>query len=61
MGIIENLGAVASSYMDEKERLESAEEKRKRTRSGHGFWPHEVLRDTLIFAFMACVLLSMHG
>ena len=57
MGIIENLGAVASSYMDEKERLESAEEKRKRTRSGHGFWPHEVLRDTLIFAFMACVLL----
>ena len=39
MGLIENLGAVASSYMDEKEKLESADEKRKRTRAGHGFWP----------------------
>ena len=57
MGLIENLGAVASSYMDEKEKLESADERRKRTRSGHGFWPHEALRDTLIFGFMACVLL----
>ena len=57
MGLIENLGAVASSYMDEKEKLESADERRKRTRAGHGFWPHEALRDTLIFGFMACVLL----
>ena len=57
MGLMENLGAVASSYMDEKEKLLTAEEKRKRTRAGHGFWPHEALRDTLIFAFMACVLL----
>ena len=51
MGLIENLGAVASSYMDEKERLETADEKRKRTRSGHGFWPHEVLRDTLTVSY----------
>ena len=57
MGIVENLGRVASSYMDEKERLQSTGEKRKRTRLGHGFWPHEVLRDVLIFAFMAAVLL----
>ena len=57
MGLIENLGAVASSYMDEKDKLQSVEEKRKRTRAGHGFWPHEALRDTLIFAFMFCVLL----
>ena len=57
MGLIENLGAVASSYMDEKENLQSADERRKRTRSGHGFWPHEALRDTLIFGFMTCVLL----
>ena len=57
MGLIENLGAVASSYMDEKDKLQSAEERRKRTRAGHGFWPHEALRDTLIFAFMFCVLL----
>ena len=57
MGLIENLGAVASSYMDEKDKLQSAEERRKRTRAGHGFWPHEALRDTLIFAFMLCVLL----
>jgi Fe-S oxidoreductase len=57
MGLIENLGAVASSYMDEKENLQTAEEKRVRTRAGHGFWPHEVLRDTLIFGFLAAVLL----
>ena len=57
MGLMENLGAVASTYMDEKEKLQTAEEKRKRTRSGHGFWPHEVLRDSLIFAFMLAVLL----
>ena len=57
MGIIENLGAVASAYMDEKEKLQSADERRVRTMEGHGFWPHEVLRDSLIFAFMAAVLL----
>ena len=57
MGIVENLGRVASSYMEEKEKLQTVGEKRKRTRMGHGFWPHEVLRDLLIFAFMAAVLL----
>ena len=41
--------------MDEK--LQTTGEKRKRTRLGHGFWPHEVLRDVLIFAFMGAVLL----
>ena len=57
LGLIENFGAVASSYMEQKEQLESAEQKRKRTREGHGFWPHEVLRDSLIFGFMICTLL----
>ena len=57
MGIVENLGRVASSYMEEKEKLQSVGEKRKRTRLGHGFWPHEVLSALLIFAFMAAVLL----
>jgi len=37
MGLMENLGAVASTYMEEKEKLQTAEERRKRTRSGHGF------------------------
>ena len=54
---MENLGRVATSYMDEKAKLQEAGEKRKRTRMGHGFWPHEVLRDTILFAFMAAVLL----
>ncbi|MBT4065929.1 MAG: 4Fe-4S dicluster domain-containing protein [Euryarchaeota archaeon] len=57
MGLIENLGAVASSYMDEKENLQTTDERRVRTMAGHGFWPHEVLRDTLIFGFLAAVLL----
>ncbi len=57
MGLIENFGAIASSYMEEKEKLQSADERRVRTMEGHGFWPHEVLRDSLIFAFMAAVLL----
>ncbi len=57
MGLIENLGRVASVYMDEKEKLQTVGEKRKRTRMGHGFWPHEVLRDAIIFASMLSVLL----
>lgn len=57
MGLMENLGRVADTYMSEKERLISADEKRERTRSGHGFWPHEVLRDSIIFAAMLTVLL----
>ena len=55
MGLIENLGRVASSYMEEKEQLQIAGEKRVRTRTGHGFWPQEVLRDSIIFAFMGAL------
>ena len=47
MGLIENLGRVASVYMDEKEKLQTVGDKRKRTRMGHGFWPHEALRDAI--------------
>ena len=57
MGLMENFGRVASSYMDEKEKLQSAEETRVRTMSGHGFWPHEALRDTIIFGAIMVVLL----
>ena len=34
MGIVENLGRVASSYMEEKEKLQTVGDKRKRTRLG---------------------------
>ena len=57
MGLMENFGRVASTYMDEKEKLQTTDEKRVRTMAGHGFWPHEALRDTIIFAFMGAVLL----
>ena len=56
MGLMENFGRVASTYMDEKEKLQTTDEKRVRTMAGHGFWPHEALRDTIIFAFMGAVL-----
>ena len=57
MGLIDNFGRVASLYMEEKQHLQEAEMKRKRTRTGHGFWPHEVLRDMILFSFMIAVLL----
>jgi len=57
MGVVENLGRVASSYMDEKENLLSSEQKRQRTMLGHAFWPHEVLRDGIIFLAIMAVLL----
>ena len=57
MGLIENLGRVASTYMDEKEKLLTVGERRHRTRMGHGFWPHEVLRDAILFSSMMAVLL----
>ena len=56
MGLIENFGRVADTYMTEKEKLQDISEKRVRTMLGHGFWPHEVLRDTIIFAAVLCVL-----
>ena len=57
MGMIENLGRVADTYIEEKNSLRSAEEIRKRTFTGHLFWPHEALRDTIIFMAMMAVLL----
>ena len=57
MGLIDNFGRVASLYMEEKQQLQEAEQKRTRTRTGHGFWPHEVLRDMILFSFMIAVLL----
>ena len=56
MGLMENFGRVASTYMDEKDKLLVAGEKRQRERMGHAFWPHEVLRDALIFGAMMAVL-----
>ena len=57
MGLMENLGRVADTYMEEKQRLLSAEKERVRERMGHGFWPHEVLRDSIIFAAIMATLL----
>ena len=37
MGLMENFGRVASTYMDEKDKLLVAGEKRQRERIGHAF------------------------
>ncbi|MED5486250.1 MAG: hypothetical protein VYB40_00920, partial [Candidatus Thermoplasmatota archaeon] len=56
MGLIENLGKIADTYVREKESLQSADKERRRVFVGHAFWPHEVLRDGIIFAAMVAVL-----
>ena len=52
MGLIENLGRIADTYVREKESLQSADKDRRRVFVGHAFWPHEVLRDAIILAAM---------
>ena len=59
MGFVDNLGRVAEVYMREKGKLLESEsaESRRRTFAGHLFWPHEILRDTIIlFGIMAVML-----
>jgi Fe-S oxidoreductase len=56
MGLIENLGRIADTYVREKESLQSADKERRRVFVGHAFWPHEVLRDAIILAAMTAVL-----
>ena len=56
MGIIERFGRIADTYVSEKEQLLGAEEERGRVHTGHGFWPTEVLRDTIIFASIVMVI-----
>ena len=56
MGIIERFGRIADTYMDERNQLLEADEERRRVFEGHGFWPTEVLRDTLIFASIIMVI-----
>ena len=56
MGLIDNFGRIADVYMREKEKMLDAEQKRERVFEGHPLWPHEVLRDSLIFASMVAVL-----
>ena len=56
MGLIENLGRIADTYVREKESLQSADKDRRRVFVGHAFWPHEVLRDAIILAAMMAVL-----
>ena len=56
MGLIENLGRIADTYVREKESLQSADKDRRRVFVGHAFWPHEVLRDAIILAAMTAVL-----
>mgnify|MGYP001330299053 CR=1 FL=1 len=57
MGMLDNLGRVADTYIEEKNNLRPADEIRKRTFTGHLFWPHEALRDIIIFMSMLAVLL----
>ena len=40
-----------------RERAITRSSRERRTRTGHGFWPHEVLRDSILLSFMAAVLL----
>jgi len=56
MGLIEDLGRIADTYVREKEGLQGADKERRRVFVGHAFWPHEVLRDTIILAAMTAVL-----
>ncbi len=56
MGLIENLGRIADTYVREKDSLQSADNERRRVFVGHAFWPHEVLRDAIILAAMIAVL-----
>ncbi len=57
MGLMDNFGRIADVYIREKEQLRDAEKERRRVFTGHPFWPHEVLRDSIIFAAMMAVLL----
>lgn len=56
MGMIDNFGRIADVYIQEKEKLLEAETARERTFVGHPLWPHEVLRDTIVFGAIVAVL-----
>ena len=56
MGIIERLGRVADTYVQERDQLIEAEQERRRVFTGHAFWPQEVLRDTIIAMAVLMVL-----
>ena len=56
MGLIEDLGRIADTYVREKENLHGAETERRRVFLGHAFWPHEVLRDLIITGAVLAVL-----
>ena len=56
MGLMENLGRIADTYVREKDRLVDHEKERRRVFTGHAFWPHEAVRDTIIFAAIMAVL-----
>ncbi len=50
MGMMERFGRIADTYISERDKLIEADKERRRTFTGHPFWPTEVLRDTIIFA-----------
>tara|TARA_B100000575_G_scaffold64406_1_gene49395 strand:+ start:36778 stop:39558 length:2781 start_codon:yes stop_codon:yes gene_type:complete len=50
MGMMERFGRIADTYISERDKLLEADKERRRTFTGHPFWPTEVLRDTIIFA-----------
>ncbi len=50
MGMMDRFGRIADTYISERNKLLEADTERRRTITGHPFWPTEVLRDTIIFA-----------
>ena len=50
MGMMDRFGRIADTYISERNKLLEADTERRRTFTGHPFWPTEVLRDTIIFA-----------
>ena len=51
MGMMDRFGRIADTYISERNKLLEADTERRRTFTGHPFWPTEVLRDTIIFCF----------
>ena len=56
MGMIDRFGRIADTYMSERDQLLEADEERRRVFVGHGFWPTEIIRDSIILAAIMAVI-----
>ena len=54
--MIDRFGRIADTYMSERDQLLEADEERRRVFVGHGFWPTEIIRDSIILAAMMAVI-----